>query len=153
MNTVVADSSITANEYQTSTDTLSEYEQGINEILTPLNISAIALRDHGEDEQAAELLECRSKLQDILCLSYLSLGLAGEAGEVADKIKKVIRDGGGVLGGETGPYVSELGDVQFYIARLAKQFGHTLNGVMRGNLGKLFDRQRRGVISGSGDNR
>jgi NTP pyrophosphatase (non-canonical NTP hydrolase) len=87
-------------------------------------------------------------------LSYPALGLAGEAGEVADHAKKAIRDDGGVISDERRIAISkELGDVLWYVAQLASELGLELDEIARENLEKLFSRQRRGVITGSGDDR
>jgi len=86
--------------------------------------------------------------------TYPALGLAGEAGEVADKLKKVIRDHGGVLTDPVRDAVAkELGDVLWYVAVLAAEIDYDLNTIAQANLNKLASRQERGVISGSGDNR
>jgi NTP pyrophosphatase (non-canonical NTP hydrolase) len=85
---------------------------------------------------------------------YPALGLVGEAGEVADKLKKVIRDHGGVLTDPVRDAVAkELGDVLWYLSVLAYELDYDLNTIAQGNLDKLASRQERGVISGSGDNR
>ena len=85
---------------------------------------------------------------------YPTLGLVGEAGEVADKLKKVIRDGDGVLTDTVRDAVAkELGDVCWYIAVLAAELDYELSEIMAMNLAKLASRQQRGVISGSGDAR
>lgn len=85
---------------------------------------------------------------------YPALGLAGEAGEVADKLKKVIRDNGGQLTDEVRAAVAkELGDVMWYVAVLADELGYDLETVGMNNLEKLASRQSRGVLTGSGDNR
>jgi len=85
---------------------------------------------------------------------YPTLGLAGESGEVADKIKKVIRDKGGRLDKKTKDEIGkELGDVLWYLTQLATELGLGLEEVAEGNLRKLFSRQKRGKIKGSGDNR
>jgi NTP pyrophosphatase (non-canonical NTP hydrolase) len=87
-------------------------------------------------------------------LAYPALGLAGEAGEVAEHAKKAIRDDGGVLSGERrGAMAKELGDVLWYVAQLASELDLDLNQVAEANLQKLLSRQRRGVLSGSGDDR
>jgi NTP pyrophosphatase (non-canonical NTP hydrolase) len=87
-------------------------------------------------------------------LAYPALGLAGEAGEVAEHAKKAIRDDGGSVGEERKTAMSkELGDVLWYVAQLATELGLDLDEIARQNLEKLFSRQRRGVLSGSGDER
>lgn len=82
-------------------------------------------------------------------LSYLGLGLNGEAGEVADKIKKHLRDGKLDIGG----IVYELGDVCWYIARLAESLGYSLEDILEINHSKLESRKTRDVLTGSGDAR
>ena len=82
-------------------------------------------------------------------LSYLALGLNGEAGEVADKIKKHLRDGKLDIGG----IIYQLGDVCWYIARLADSLGYSLEDILAINNAKLESRKTRDVITGSGDNR
>lgn len=85
---------------------------------------------------------------------YPTLGLCGEAGEVAEKIKKVIRDNGGVFTEEKKrEIVKEIGDVLWYIAALLSDLGVTMDEAAVGNLEKLFSRKERGVLNGNGDNR
>ena len=85
---------------------------------------------------------------------YPTLGLTGEAGEVADKVKKVIRDHGGVFDADTREAIKlELGDVLWYVAQLASELGYDLNEVADANLQKLSSRAARGRIGGSGDQR
>ena len=87
-------------------------------------------------------------------LTYPALGLAGEAGEFADHAKKVIRDDGGeVTRQRREAMAKELGDVLWYVAQLASELGLELDRVAQDNLDKLLSRQRRGVLSGSGDER
>lgn len=87
-------------------------------------------------------------------LTYPVLGLSGEAGEVAEKLKKVIRDQGGELNDETRAALSkELGDVLWYIAACCHELGIQMGDVASANLQKLAARQERGKIQGSGDNR
>jgi NTP pyrophosphatase (non-canonical NTP hydrolase) len=87
-------------------------------------------------------------------LAYPALGLAGEAGEVAEHVKKVIRDDDGVVADERrAAMAKELGDVLWYVSQLASELGLELEDIARENLEKLFSRQRRGVLSGGGDDR
>lgn len=79
-----------------------------------------------------------------------TLGLVGEAGEVAEKIKKLIRDSSRFQNEEI---MKELGDVVFYATALANIYGKGLQEVLELNIAKLDDRQRRGKLKGSGDNR
>jgi len=88
-------------------------------------------------------------------LEYLALGMTSEAGEVAGKVKKLIRDGEDVEGFEMKKLAiaSEIGDVLWYCAMMAKEVGVPLNTIMQENLRKLHDRKERGKLHGSGDDR
>ena len=87
-------------------------------------------------------------------LTYPALGLVGEAGEVAEHAKKTIRDDDGEVSDERRAAIAkELGDVLWYVAQLASELGVELEDIARENLEKLFSRQRRGALSGSGDDR
>ncbi len=87
-------------------------------------------------------------------LLYPTLGLCGEAGEVAEKIKKMVRDDAGVLSPERrADLAKELGDVLWYVAQLATEAGLDLGEIAAGNLDKLLSRRDRDVLRGSGDDR
>jgi NTP pyrophosphatase (non-canonical NTP hydrolase) len=87
-------------------------------------------------------------------LTYPALGLCGEAGEVAEKVKKTLRDDGGVLSEERRAALSrELGDVLWYLSQLATEADLDLDEIAADNLEKLLSRQERGVLRGSGDDR
>jgi NTP pyrophosphatase (non-canonical NTP hydrolase) len=87
-------------------------------------------------------------------LTYPALGLCGEAGEVAEKVKKAIRDDGGVLTDERrAALAAELGDVLWYVAQLATEADLDLGAIAEDNLSKLVSRRERGVLQGSGDSR
>ncbi len=85
---------------------------------------------------------------------YPTLGLSGESGEVSEKIKKIIRDKGGIVDDVTKKEIAkELGDVLWYLSQIASELGISLEDVANGNLEKLKSRFERDKISGSGDNR
>lgn len=88
-------------------------------------------------------------------LAYTALGLAGEAGEVADKVKKLLRDHGGKLGSQQlrEGLARELGDVLWYVAAVAHELGYDLEEIAWINLDKLALRHQNGTIQGEGDHR
>ena len=82
------------------------------------------------------------------------LGLPGEAGEAADKFKKIIRDKGGVISlSDREEIVKELGDVMWYVSTIAAYLDVPLSKVANGNISKLESRLKRNKIHGEGDNR
>ena len=115
----------------------------LNEFKKPLTINqyqdkAIATAIYGEGSS----------------IIYPTLGMCGEAGEVADKVKKVLRDSNGEFTGEKKlELAKEFGDVAWYIAALCRDLGYTMEEVLQMNLDKLASRKERNMISGSGDNR
>ncbi|MEI7452430.1 MAG: nucleoside triphosphate pyrophosphohydrolase family protein [Candidatus Falkowbacteria bacterium] len=85
---------------------------------------------------------------------YPVLGLNGEAGEVAEKIKKVLRDKNGIVSEEDRQEIAkELGDVLWYLSQLASEFKLELDDIAQNNINKLYSRMERGVLHGNGDNR
>ncbi len=86
-------------------------------------------------------------------LAYPVLGLNGEAGEVAEKYKKVLRDYDGDVTVQRDAMLKELGDVLWYVAACCHELGESMENVAQMNLDKLRSRANRGVISGDGDNR
>lgn len=87
-------------------------------------------------------------------ISYPTLGLANEAGEVAGKVKKVFRDNAGVVSQEQRDAIaSEIGDVLWYCAQLATELDTSLADIASHNIDKLYSRMDRGVLGGSGDTR
>lgn len=87
-------------------------------------------------------------------LVYPALGLAGEAGEVCEKVKKIIRDKDGVLSEDDRIEIrKELGDVLWYLAQLASDLEFNLSSVAMVNIEKLRVRKENGTLRGSGDNR
>ncbi|MBP6974747.1 MAG: nucleoside triphosphate pyrophosphohydrolase family protein [Candidatus Pacebacteria bacterium] len=82
------------------------------------------------------------------------LGICGEAGEIAEKMKKIVRDKAGVISEEDKVLMAkELGDVLWYLARFAQSIDTTIEDVARMNMEKLESRVKRGVVSGEGDER
>ncbi len=87
-------------------------------------------------------------------LVYPTLGLVGEAGEIANKVKKIERDNKGVLSEKKRKEIqAELGDVLWYVAQLATELNISLDRVAQNNLDKLLSRLDRGTLHGDGDNR
>lgn len=85
---------------------------------------------------------------------YPALGLAGEAGEVCEEIKKAIRDDGGVVTAERRARLEkELGDILWYVAALCTELDLKMSDVAHANIAKLADRKARGVIHGEGSQR
>jgi NTP pyrophosphatase (non-canonical NTP hydrolase) len=87
-------------------------------------------------------------------LTYVALGLNGEAGETAEKIKKAWRDDDGeITDDRRDEIIKELGDTFWYAAQICTEINISMSEVAERNLIKLADRRRRGMTSGSGDNR
>ncbi|MCX4279175.1 hypothetical protein E4T81_14635 [Barnesiella sp. WM24] len=87
-------------------------------------------------------------------ISYLALAICGEAGELADKVKKVIRDKNGQFYiADLSAIALELGDILWYAANLAKVLGYDLSDIAQMNIEKINGRVERGTIHGTGDNR
>ncbi len=90
----------------------------------------------------------------MLDICHWALGLSGESGEVADKIKKIIRDQNSDPSAiDKDDLKKELGDVLWYIAVFAEELGLSLQDVANTNAEKLRSRKQRNTIEGSGDNR
>jgi NTP pyrophosphatase (non-canonical NTP hydrolase) len=105
----------------------------------------------GLDEYQTRAGVTRQPWQPIV---YPAIGLAGEAGEVAEQVKRILRDDGGVLTEARRSKIrGELGDVLWYLAALAADCGFTLSEVANGNLEKIASCAARGVVHGEGDNR
>jgi NTP pyrophosphatase (non-canonical NTP hydrolase) len=105
-----------------------------------------------EYQTAAHTTACYPT-EGLMSIVYPTLGLAGEAGEVADKIKKVIRRNGAFTPEVKQEIAKELGDVLWYVAALSRELGFDLEALAQMNLSKLADRKERGVVKGEGDNR
>lgn len=86
--------------------------------------------------------------------TYPTIGLMGEAGEVANKVKKLIRDDESVITEEKRSDIShEIGDMMWYIAQLSTELNLKLSDVVKENLEKLAKRKEENKLHGSGDNR
>lgn len=87
-------------------------------------------------------------------LTYCTLGLCGEAGEVAEKVKKLYRDNKGLVTDKFKEEVKkEIGDVIWYCTALANELGLTLEEILEANYTKLIKRRETNTLHGSGDNR
>jgi NTP pyrophosphatase (non-canonical NTP hydrolase) len=107
-----------------------------------------------EEYQRQALKTVLTTGDDFKDLLHWVLGLNGEAGEVAEKLKKIIRDKNGEISeADKQEMAKEIGDVLWYLAVFAHDLGVPLEDIAKQNLDKLQSRQARGVLGGSGDNR
>lgn len=109
--------------------------------------------DYQEKAKKYDLSEATTNLNDAGFIEKV-LGLVGEAGETADKIKKVIRDKNGVISDEDRDLIAkELGDTLWYIASVSRYLGIPLSRIAEDNLNKLESRYQRKKLHGEGDKR
>lgn len=110
--------------------------------------------DFAEYQEKASVTATFTGKQEEHQLMYLALGTCGEAGEIAEKIKKCIRNDEGVITNETRELLKlEIGDVLWYLSQLSRVMGFTLDDAAQANIAKIMDRKARGVIKSSGDTR
>jgi NTP pyrophosphatase (non-canonical NTP hydrolase) len=110
------------------------------------------------DDYSAMVRETRDYPELGENLIYPALGLAGEAGEVAEKVKKLWRNlgqrsGKQISADDRASLVKELGDVLWYVAAMSEELNVKLEHVAEENSRKLLDRKQRGVIKSAGDSR
>lgn len=109
--------------------------------------------EYQERAKKYDLSEVSTDLKSVGFIEKV-LGLVGEAGETADKIKKILRDkDGAVSDDDCDLIVKELGDTLWYITSIARYLGVPLSEVAEGNLSKLESRYQRNQIHGEGDKR
>ena len=107
-----------------------------------------------DDYQQQALTTVLSSGDEFKDLMHWVLGLNGEAGEVAEKLKKILRDKDCVVSdADKTEMAKELGDVLWYLAVFAHDLGVPLSEIAQANLDKLKSRKARGMLGGSGDNR
>lgn len=107
-----------------------------------------------EEYQKQALLTVLSTGDEFKDLLHWVLGITGEAGEVAEKLKKIIRDKDSFVSEDDKlELAKELGDVLWYLAVFANDLGVSMDEIAQTNLDKLKSRKARGVLGGSGDNR
>jgi len=106
------------------------------------------------DEYQAKAFKTAIYPNKTMNIVYPTLGLNGEAGEVAEKVKKMMRDNDGVLDIETrNALIKEVGDVLWYISAIASELNVSLAYVAKKNIEKLNIRKNNNMLKGSGDNR
>lgn len=107
--------------------------------------------DEYQEKAAKTALFTGDEFMDLL---HWTLGVGGEAGEITEKIKKIVRDKQGkVSRQDKEDLIKEVGDVLWYLAVLTRHLGYSFDDVADKNLAKLRSRQARGTLRGSGDNR
>jgi len=110
--------------------------------------------DFDEYEKLASRTALFDESQPLYRLYDLGLGIAGESGELAEKLKKAIRDDGGEITDERREALKrEIGDVLWYLSQLSRALNVPFSEVASANIKKLKDRYARDAIKGSGDNR
>jgi NTP pyrophosphatase (non-canonical NTP hydrolase) len=139
---------VSFNEYQTEAASTAAFPRFYTE-----DQVAEMLYENGVDH--TEIERVLSKFETPMSrLVYPILGLVGEAGELANKLKKWGRDSAGhSTPDQEDALADELGDTLWYVAATATSLQMDLEGVAEANLSKLFSRRDRGVIQGNGDNR
>lgn len=156
-------SEITMKEYQQKAHTTAVYPN-----LTQLFVMSLKSEGQdrvfyaGQEREALSTLQMKERIEEALEKMesnisnpyYPALGLAGEVGELCNKLKKVMRDKGGEISPEfLADATKEMGDILWYVAELSSSLGIDLNEVAKLNLEKLAKRKENGTIQGSGDNR
>jgi len=107
--------------------------------------------DEYQKKALTTVLTTDDSFKDLL---HWVLGINGESGEIAEKVKKIIRDKNGQVSEEDKKELAkEIGDVLWYLAVFAEDLGMSLDDIAKANLEKLQSRKQRGVLGGSGDNR
>lgn len=107
--------------------------------------------DEYQKQALSTVLTTDDRFKDLL---HWVLGINGESGEIAEKVKKIIRDKNGKVSAEDKKELAkEIGDVLWYLAVFAEDLGMSLEDIAKQNLDKLQSRKQRGVLGGSGDNR
>lgn len=107
-----------------------------------------------DEYQKQALTTAENDYEPLMEKTIWAMGVAGEAGEVVEKWKKIVAYKGGKIGDEDlAELAKELGDVVWYIAVFAHTLGLSFDDVMQRNVKKLQDRKKRKVIRGAGDNR
>ena len=107
--------------------------------------------DEYQKRALTTVIESDSEFRDLL---HWVLGINGEAGEIAEKVKKIIRDkAGNVSAADKKELAAEIGDVLWYLSVFAHHLGFKFDDIAKQNLDKLSSRKARGVLGGSGDHR
>ena len=110
--------------------------------------------DFDEYQKRASATDHTTNNDPVFSRMYLSMGLAGETGEVIEKMKKVVRNDSGIVSDEKKAELKkEMGDVLWYLSQLSKSLGISFNDVAEANLQKLADRAARDVLKSEGDSR
>ena len=128
-------------KYEEFTKTTDIYDEQIDKFLESCGLT---------EEYSVDFDIDYNKIKDTIKLFIITIGLMGEAGEIGNKVKKVIRDGEGDLFKQIA---DEAGDTMWYISRLCNIIGTDVTKVLQANQEKLIKRKKEGKIKGSGDKR
>jgi NTP pyrophosphatase (non-canonical NTP hydrolase) len=140
----------TFGRYQTEAEKTAVYRKKIEDLLRPLQMLVKDATDEGYNY--GDCKRALIKVQSLLEIFYSTLGLCGESGEIANKVKKLLRDSDDVAKIIVS-LPKEIGDALWYTSDLASVIQYPLDSIAQENLDKLQDRKDRDQIHGSGDNR
>ena len=132
-------------------ETAGPANTSVEDLVPSLEDMGVEIPDESQKQKIEQTLKiCRSLLR----LSYGVMGLGNEGGECLGKMKKLIRDHGGIMSDEfRNQMIHEIGDTLWYVADVCTCLGVSMGEVAQANLDKLRDRKERGVLQGDGDQR
>ena len=126
------------------------FEQSVREEMEKKQLKLFTM----DVKEYQEIIKKTAVFPKEIGLTYCTMGLCGEAGEVANKVKKIYRDKQGILSKEDSEKIAdEMGDCLWYITALAQELGYSLEELFEINFTKLMERRRTNTLHGSGDDR
>ena len=142
---------MTIAQYQNQTHTTAVYIDECRRLAIHFVTGNKDILHHDTSERERTRID---ELTNLLCLCYTAIGLGGESGEILNKIKKIIRDGQGVLNDDhRSKIAAEMGGSFYYHSQLANHLSLDIETILHDNAAELASRKERGKIQGDGDDR